>query len=193
MSTHALQTLIQRSGITVSDHQRPTIDDIERCLRDDRHVRAVVPSERKEEAIDCAANVAAAYTHCHFDVQVQIARFTFFVTMIDDKDVPKDALTTYVTQRSLEGHPVLTGLADCLDHMHDYFPPYGVGCVMADTTRFINAALLDAMIDGMPLSLEARAFAEYKRVHCGIPEGYAFFIFDKSNFPDPCTYLQMIP
>ena len=144
-----------------------------------------------------AVNFATTtFGHNHFDTQVHIALFTVLCLCVDDLEVDTTALAEFV-QRLQSGmpqlHPVLDHLAERLRRTPDFYSPYASSAIVAGTVHFTNCTLFDKESESMELHPSALPFVLYKRARNSLGEVYASYVWDKFNFPDVFTHIQILP
>ena len=135
------------------------------------------------------------FGHTHLDVQVHIALFTVLALCIDDLDINPEVLQEFVQRLHIGApqlHPVLDYLVENLQHLPDHFPPYAASAIFAGTVQFINSTLFDKESEKMALTKESLPYVLYKRARNSLGEVYGFFVWDKYNFPDISTHIQVI-
>ncbi|KAF7798826.1 hypothetical protein EIP86_010052 [Pleurotus ostreatoroseus] len=170
----------------------------------ERRVREIVASwdlgdvtpERYGRIILSSITAATTvYGHTHPDVQVHIALFTVLILTIDDLEINTEALQQFV-QRLQTGtpqlHSVLTYLAENLQHLPEYFPPYAASAIFAATVQFVNSTVFDKELENMPLTKDSLPYVLYKRARNSLGEVYGFMVWDKFAFPDISAHIQVI-
>lgn len=155
-----------------------------------------VSPQRRDRHIVTSINMATtAFGHTHPDAQVHIALFTMLALCIDDLDINPEVLQEFV-QRLHSGarqlHPVLDYLVENLEQLPDHFPPYAASAIFAGTVQFVNSTLFDKESEKMALTKESLPYVLYKRARNSLGEVYGFFVWDKYNFPDVSTHIQVI-
>ena len=155
-----------------------------------------VTAERYGRIIVAAINEATtSYGHTHPDVQVHIALYSVLILIIDDLEINPAALQEFV-QRLQTGapqlHPVLTYLAENIQHLPEYFPPYAATAIFAATVQFINSTVFDKELENMPLTKDSLPYVLYKRARNSLGEVYGFMVWDKFTFPNISTHIQVI-
>ena len=155
-----------------------------------------VTAERYGPIIVAAINEATtSYGHTHPDVQVHIALYSVLILIIDDLEINPAALQEFV-QRLQTGapqlHPVLTYLAENIQHLPEYFPPYAATAIFAATVQFINSTVFDKELENMPLTKDSLPYVLYKRARNSLGEVYGFMVWDKFTFPNISTHIQVI-
>lgn len=130
------------------------------------------------------------------DVQVHIALYTALLLFVDDFFVPREASEEFVP-RLLKGHaqlhPLLDDVVVNLRDMVDYFPPHSARGIRTSALNFINRTVFDLERADHSLSEDAIYYVRWTRLKDGIGEAYAYFIWDKFNFPYTTGYIQAIP
>ncbi|KAJ3559855.1 hypothetical protein NM688_g85 [Phlebia brevispora] len=148
-----------------------------------------------ERAILTSICVATTmFGHTHIETQVHLSLFSLLAGCVDDLEIDPVALESFV-ERLYAGlpqlHPVLELLVGKLKRMPDYYPPFSATAIFAGTVQFINATLFDKRSRNLrPASLP---WIRYKRARNSLGEVYGLFAWDKFNFPDVSTHIQILP
>lgn len=147
--------------------------------------------------VDASINIATmAYGHTHPDVQVQVTIYTILLIAIDDLGVDSRAMEEFVQRLHLgehQLHPILDHLVENLRDMSKYFLPYAASAIVAATLQYVSATAFDKQAEDASMAPETVQYVEYKRVKNGVAEAYGFMIWDKFDFPDLTTHIQVIP
>ena len=148
-------------------------------------------------AIQTSVCVATTmFGHTHLDTQVHLALFSLLAGCVDDLEIPLNALESFVDRLNSGApqlHPVLDLLIIYLQRMPQYYPPYAATAIFAGTIQFINATWLDTHTAIIALRPKSLPYIRYKRARNSLGEVYALFAWDKFNFPDVSTHIQILP
>lgn len=192
---------LSRTGLPVPDTGTLTLPDTPVSAR----IRATVaswdfggiPTERVQRHVVTGTSMAAtAYAHTHPDTQVHIALFTVLCLCVDDLEVDAGALAAFVPRMQAgetQAHPVLARLAQSLRAMPEFFHSYAATAILVGTVHFVNCTLVERQTDSMPLHPTALPYVLYKRARNSLGEVYAAFVWDKFNFPDISSHIQVTP
>nr|BCX55500.1 sesquiterpene synthase [Phanerodontia chrysosporium] len=146
-----------------------------------------------------AINIAkTAYAHTPVPTQVHIAMWTALCIFVDDFEIETAAVEQFAERFHAGGpqlHPLLDVFAGTLRAMPRFFHAHGAAGIVANTVQYVTSTLFDKVTEekGLEVHASARDYPLYKRARNGIGEGYGFCIFDKENFPDVSTHIQVIP
>ena len=136
------------------------------------------------------------YKHTSIETQVHIALWTALCVCVDDFEMDRAAIAQFA-ERFHGGreqlHPLLDLLAEKCRRMHEFFHSYGAATIAANTVQFVACTLFDKEAETLEVHPVAREYPLYKRVRNGIGEGYSYCIWDKAQFPDVSTHIQVIP
>ncbi|GJE97336.1 terpenoid synthase-like protein [Phanerochaete sordida] len=202
LSRHAIDEFLRRTGIAMPPFDASAFGD-----EVDRLVFAQVATwdagsanpRRLHAHVVSAINIAkTAYAHTPLRTQVHIALWTALCIFIDDFELDVAAVEAFAARfhaGAPQLHPLLDVLAGLLRAMPDYFHAYGAAGVVTSTVQYITCTLFDKITEeaGLEVHPAAGDYMLYKRVRNGVGEGYGFCIFDKENFPDVSTHIQVIP
>lgn len=136
----------------------------------------------------------AAYSHLDIDARVAVAIYTSLNTACDDPKVlnnlrVRDFLNgSYHDEDGLLGH-----IARSLAGIHHHFPPFGTSMIITGMMRWFAAEILTDPCDPLFIKPSNRPFADYQRSMSGNGEGYAAFIWQKSQFPDERVWINALP
>lgn len=138
-----------------------------------------------------------AYRHTPIDVQIAVSIFTYLGTMCDDDILSNDILREFAP-RFFDGmpqlHPILDYLIDHLANMRSLFPRYTANSITVNTVEFINAEMFVRDEGGVRIGKEeATQYLDFMRWKNGVGEAFVYFIWPKSMFPQPQTYIQAVP
>ena len=140
--------------------------------------------------------VKTAYKHTPIETQVHIALWTALCICVDDFEIDTAAVAEFA-ERFHGGreqlHPLLDLLAEKCRRMPEFFHSYGAASIVTNTVQYVACTLFDKEAETMEVHPAAREYPLYKRARNGIGEGYAYCIWDKVQFPDVTTHIQMIP
>jgi hypothetical protein len=156
-----------------------------------------ISPQRVQRHIVTAVNFATTtFGHNLLDTQIHIALYTVLCLCVDDLEVESTALAEFVQRLQtgdLQLHPVLDLLAERLRRTSDFYHPYAASAIVAGTVHFINCTLFDKEAENMVLQPTALPFVLYKRARNSLGEVYASYVWDKFNFPDITTHIQVMP
>lgn len=156
-----------------------------------------IPAPRVQRHTVTAISMATTtFGHTHADTQVHVGLFTVLCLCVDDLEVDGAALAAFVPR--LQGgapqlHPVLDLLVANLQRMPAFYHAYAASAIVAGTVHFINCTLFDKQEVNMELHPTALPYVLYKRARNSLGEVYASFVWDKANFPDIATHIQVMP
>ncbi|EPS95759.1 hypothetical protein FOMPIDRAFT_31126, partial [Fomitopsis schrenkii] len=140
------------------------------------------------------------YRHVSMDVRVAISLFTTIAVCMDDSatltsiDCPNvhlDLCGGLDQKGSTDG--LARELLRILRSMWNYYPKFGASAIFLSTMQFLNISLLDHNPRDIVLPGDSIKFTEYRRSLDRCSEAYAYFIWEKSRFPDPKVYMHTIP
>ncbi|EKM53565.1 uncharacterized protein PHACADRAFT_197990 [Phanerochaete carnosa HHB-10118-sp] len=154
------------------------------------------PRRLHHHVVTAVNNSKTSYGHTPVSTQVQIALWTTLCICVDDFEINEDALAAFAERfhaGQAQLHPLLDVLVGNLRDMPKFFHPYGAASIVTTTVQFVVCVLFDKEAEGMELHHAARDYPVYKRSRNGLGEGFAYCIFDKVNFPDVSTHIQVIP
>ncbi|KAH9840017.1 isoprenoid synthase domain-containing protein [Rhodofomes roseus] len=134
------------------------------------------------------------------DVKVKIALFSCLITGVDDMSVLGSSVVRDFHHRLCVGSMqydtgVMGRLMQTLSAMWPFYPEFSATSIFTSVTRVVNGCMLE-QISGKPgivSSSDALPFIAYRRDMSGLGEAFAYFIWDKKNFPDVELYIQAIP
>ena len=198
-TSFAIESFAKRAGLSLEDLDSPNDGILER--------RARAEIERWNlgniAITDCEAPLSVgvditrlAYPYVPLDAQLQIALYTMISVLIDDFKIPGTAVEEF-TERLYTGssqlHPVLDQFVSIMHGMKEYYLPPVVNRIIMSTVAVIESMVMDNQIGPVTLTAASLSYVTSRRVDNGGGSAYAYFIWDKSSFPQLETYIQMIP
>ena len=190
---------LQTTGLSMrSWNAAPERNIVEQRVREtaDKWDFGHISLDRRDRNIATAISLATTtFGHTRSDVQVHIALFAILGLCIDDLEIKPSALDEFVPRLqagSPQQHPVLDNLADNLQALPNYFPPFAASAIFAATLQFVNSTLFDRRCESMTLTEGSMPYVRYKRSRNGLSEAFSFFAWDRFDFPDVSSYIQVI-
>lgn len=137
------------------------------------------------------------YRHVSMQARVAISLYTVIAVSMDDSawiDCPNVHLDLC---GGLDKKGDTGGLARellrILCSMWNYYPRFSASAIFLSTMQFLNISLLDHNPRDIVFPGDSTRFTEYRRLLDGCAEAYAYFIWEKSRFPDSSVYIHTIP
>ncbi|EMD31539.1 terpene cyclase [Gelatoporia subvermispora B] len=140
-----------------------------------------------------------AYNHIRdFNTRVYIAVYSAIVIAMDSPDVLEALAFDSFHERLSQGHMqqdtgLLGELARYISASWQYYPRFAASCIMTSSLEFVNICILENTFPDLTMHSGALSFIEYRRGRTGVAEAFAYFIWDKAQFPDETEYVQAIP
>ncbi|GBE82195.1 predicted protein [Sparassis crispa] len=140
-----------------------------------------------------------AYNHLtDIEAKVQIALFTAITTALDVPVIMnsvswRDLHTLFLPCSAENRSGLVRELRGILVKMWDHYPPCSASAIFSSVLKFISATIFENETKAIALSSDGAPFIEYRRAKGGLPEAYAYFIWEKAKFPDIKVYVQAIP
>ncbi|KAF8067792.1 isoprenoid synthase domain-containing protein [Lyophyllum atratum] len=131
-------------------------------------------------------------------VQLQIARFTWFMLYLDDlcHKFPSslERFQRHVLTSDAAQAPILRCFQDHLTDMYHSWDAIPANCIILSAMEYVNGCALEEMpaIRGMELSNAAHSWPYYLRAKTGVAGAYSFMIFPMDTNPDISVYIQVI-
>lgn len=160
------------------------------------NLRDISPHRLQKHIVTSINYATTTFGHNRLDTQVHIALFTVLCLCVDDLEVDSVALEEFVPRFQTgreQLHPVLSLLVEKLQRMPDFYHLYAASAIVAGTIHFINCTLFDKQYEDMKLHSKALPFVLYKRARNSLGEVYASCVWDKFNFPELSTHVQVMP
>lgn len=153
---------------------------------------------RKFEAIvETSLNIATLmYGHTPVTVQVYACLYAVTTISVDDFACSQQAMEEfaplfYAGRPQL--HPILDRLVDLLHSAQDHFAPLAANEIVRATLAAIYSSALEFKIADAPIRPGMLSYVVGKRLYNGNGKGYGLLIWDKSIFPDVCSFIQALP
>lgn len=192
-----MEDLLRRADVHVDAAVKPgTFAVVQQRVRDEFSSWGLT-SNAYDKAIHCAAYIGSlVFYQSNVDVQVHIAVFTALLIAVDDLIVPREALEEFVprlVKGSAQLHPVLDALMANMRDLVDYFPLCAARGIRTSVLNFINRNVFDLEQADRALSQGAMHYVRWARLKDGLGEAFAYFIWDKFQFPQTTGYIQALP
>ncbi|KAG6899034.1 hypothetical protein C0993_001541, partial [Termitomyces sp. T159_Od127] len=146
-----------------------------------------------------ASAMAELSYHEHpIDVQLQIARFTWFMLYIDDLcgkfPGSLEKFQKSILSESHPDHAVLAKFRKHLVDMYEFWDFAPANGIIISAMEFVTGCALEEMpgICDMKLSVNARSWPYFLRAKTGVAAAYAFMIFPRCTSPRLSEFIQVI-
>ncbi|GJE97337.1 terpenoid synthase-like protein [Phanerochaete sordida] len=199
LSRHAVTEFLRRTGLSVPTTRTFPDNAVAQRVRETAAAWDFGGISAERVACYTATGISMARTtfaHNHPDTQVHIALFTALGLCVDDLEVDSGALSEFVgclQTGQPQLHPVLEHLAQNVRAMPDFFHPYAASAILAGTIHHINCTLFEKQMDAAPLHPTALPYVLHKRARNSAGEVYSAFVWDKFNFPELSSHIQVVP
>ncbi|CCL98542.1 uncharacterized protein FIBRA_00542 [Fibroporia radiculosa] len=150
----------------------------------------------RPQIITGLAITEAAYPHLTMKTKVGVALFTASTTAMDGPETPNKVASSGFHRKLCDGAiydegNIFADFVTILSGTWQCYPPFGSNMIMVSALQFMNASILEGLGNGAAIT--SRSFVEYRRFIGGMPEAYAYFIWEKARFPDERVYLKVLP
>lgn len=199
VSRQAIAEFFERTNLSMQSWRSDPTGIVEKRVRQEIRTWKTFDCTGPEYDGAIRTSVCVATTmfgHTHIDTQVHLALYSLLAGCVDDLEIDPMALECFMDRlysNQPQLHPVLELLVEKLRCMHEYYPPFSATAIFAGTVQFINATLFDKRSEGIAFRPASLQFIRYKRARNSLGEVYGLFAWDKFNFPDVSTHIQIIP
>lgn len=152
----------------------------------------------KKLTIESCTMAELSYPDLPYEIQLQIARYTWFLIYVDDLGQKFPAALEGFQQCVFENKPPAGGFLEAfrlhLTDMYKYWDKIPANCINLSAMDYINGCLLEDMpsIRNMKLSQHAHTYPFFLRNKTGTALAYAWMMFPKEFHPDMSEYIQVI-